>query len=271
MFYQKIKPPIHLQPFIECYFSWEGKVDRPIKIDSPPSGFCSLVFNYCEPYWVSNFKAATPQMAPLSFITGQSTQHYELLMRGKIGMIGVVFRPAGVGTLLNLPLAELTDVRIDLSLVLPSQEIRELEDKIQNEASHPGKIDHLTHYLNAKYLTNAMRYDSIDWAANHIVDSNGIIVVDDLMNQLFLSRRQFERKFLSKVGLSPKYYARIRRISYICHLMAGKRQTNWPRLLHSCGYYDQAHFIKDFKTFLGRTPSDYLLHNSELAHYLKQC
>ncbi len=85
-----------------------------------------------------------------------------------------------------------------------------------------------------------------------------------------MSRRTFERRFFRKVGLSPKYYARLRRIGYACNLIAGKKKVNWPDIFYQAEFYDQAHFIKDFEEFTGRTPQQYLNENTELANFVEK-
>jgi methylphosphotriester-DNA--protein-cysteine methyltransferase len=110
--------------------------------------------------------------------------------------------------------------------------------------------------------------DAIDEAANKIVLANGLLHVNDLIEQAYMSRRNFERRFFKKVGLSSKYYARIRRMSYIGNLIAGKAKVDWPEVFHNCEYYDQSHFIKDFIEFTGRTPQQYFEENRELSKYV---
>ncbi len=73
-----------------------------------------------------------------------------------------------------------------------------------------------------------------------------------------------------KVGLSPKYLARIRRIGYLCNLIAGKKKVDWAKVFYECEFYDQSHFIKDFKEFTGRTPQQYLIENTVLANYVEK-
>jgi methylphosphotriester-DNA--protein-cysteine methyltransferase len=102
-----------------------------------------------------------------------------------------------------------------------------------------------------------LRDDYIDTAANIIVEKRGMLHIHELLKDSFMLRRTFERRFLQKVGFSPKYYARLRRISYLCNLITGKRKVNWPDVFREAEYYDQAHFIKDFEEFTGRTPQQY--------------
>jgi AraC-like DNA-binding protein len=268
MIYKKIPPPSHLRPYIECFYMWESSFSQPLIVESPPSAFTSMVFNYGISYAVQNAKHETISV-PQAFLTGQATTSYRLSVFGTIGMVGIVFRPAGMHTLFNLPLGELTDERLNITEILRGSDIRELQDKIMEAHNTAERIGLLTQFLNIQLMKNEHRFDAVDFTANQIVDAKGLVNVSDMMSDLFMCRRQFERKFFQKVGLSPKFYARTRRLGYLCSLMAGKRQVNWQHLLYDCGYYDQAHFIKDFTTFLGRTPTDYLKNNVELAHFLK--
>ncbi len=268
MLYKKFPPPTHLKPYVECFYVWENSFFKPQLVESPPSAFTSMVFNYGNPYSVKNIKYESVAV-PQSFLTGQATTSYHLLLAGTIGMVGIVFRPAAMHTLFNLPLGELTDERFNITDILRGNEIRDLQAKIMDARNTPERISLLSHFLSIRLMKNEYRFDAVDFTANQIVDGKGIINVSDMMNNLFMCRRQFERRFFQKVGLSPKFYARTRRMGYLCSLMAGKREVNWQHMLYDCGYYDQAHFIKDFSTFLGRTPTDYLKNNVELSHFLK--
>ncbi len=185
-------------------------------------------------------------------------------------MVGIVFRPAGLNTLFGLPMYEFSDERTNLRDVLGRQ-MDEWCDKIEEATSHTERIALLEQFLNLQFLRKNVESDRTDYAANLIVDHRGMVNINDLMNELFVSRRQFERKFLQKVGISPKYYARIRRVGYLCNELAQKRWqvTDWQDLIYRFGYYDQSHFIKDFTEFTGKSPSLYVKNNVELTNYLK--
>ncbi|MFN8343413.1 MAG: helix-turn-helix transcriptional regulator [Spirosomataceae bacterium] len=271
MFYRKFSPPAHLRPFVECFFVWENSkiLSNPLSIESPPNGFASMVFNYGTPYRVTSQKL-NGGLAPKNFLTGQATKSYQLQLSGKIGMVGIVFRPAGLHTLFGLPMYEFSDERTNLRDVLGRQ-LDEWSDKIEEAGSHTERIVLLEQFLNLQLLRNKSEPDRTDYAANLIVDRRGVVNISDLMDELFVCRRQFERKFLQKVGVSPKYYARIRRVGVLCHALAQKnwQVTDWQDLIYQYGYYDQSHFIKDFTEFTGKSPSLYVKNNIELANYLK--
>ena len=270
MRYQKIKPAPHLAPFVECYFVWEKSdlLKVPLCIESPPNGFASMVFNYGDAYRVGNDKHPS-LLTPPAFLTGQATQSYMLELSGRIGMVGIVFRPTGIAALFGLPMYEFTNERVALADVLGAS-FTNLHEQLCECQTTTGRVAVLEQFLNRQLLRRGDCFDRTDYAANLIVDKRGVLTVNELVDDLYVCRRQFERHFLQKVGVSPKYYARIRRVGYLCAQLAKQRWqvTDWHDLVYQCGYYDQSHFIREFTQFIGKRPTLYVKDNAELTNYL---
>ncbi|GAB3927549.1 AraC family transcriptional regulator [Larkinella terrae] len=238
-------------------------------VESPPSGYGSLVFNYGDSYGLHTQKRGTT-LVPTSFLCGQSTSSYQLELLGQIGMVGAVFRPAGLNSLFGLPMYEFTDERVELAAVLGDR-IKTVQERIAEPNTTSGRIQLLEAFLTTQLARSGAETDRTDYIANRIVEQRGMININELMDELYVCRRQFERKFLLKVGVSPKYYARIRRISYLCAQLANQRWNvnDWHDVIYRAGYYDQSHFIREFSGFMGRNPSLYVRNNVELANFLK--
>jgi AraC-like DNA-binding protein len=271
MDYQKFQPHPLLAPFVECYFIWES-TKGPVKnlvVESPPNGFCSIVFNTGDPYFIQN-KKYEKLAVPTAFIAGQAIYSYKLFLNGDISIAGIVFKPAGIATLFDLPVYEYTEERIDLNKIFPVSVINDLSEKLSSATEALQKAKLLEEFLLKYFEKSEPAPDYIDYAANLIVEKNGMLHVNDLLKDIYMSRRNFERRFFKKVGLSPKYYARIRRISYLMNFIAGKKKADWNKLFSECEYYDQSHFIKDFIEFTGRTPQQYLEENNELANLVEK-
>jgi AraC-like DNA-binding protein len=271
MLYQKFKPQEILSPFIECYFIWEsnGTLENELIIESPPNGFCSIVINYGSPYSLHSkkyHKLAVPQQ----FVSGQSIYSYKLFLQGTIGIAGIVFKPAALASFWGLDGFEFTEERIDLFTVLKQLYVKTYVEKIRNSAKSLDKVKLMEEFMMQHYTVFKPKTDNIDLASNKIVEKNGMLHVYDLLKDSCMSRRSFERKFFQKVGLSPKYYARIRRIGYVCNLIAGKKKVNWQEIFYEADFFDQAHFIKDFEEFTGRSPQQYLKENTELANFVEK-
>ena len=269
MFYRKHPPCTELLPFVECYFIWdsEGPLPSPLTIESPPTGFCSVVFNYGDAYFLKN-KKYERLAVPLQFISGQSLYSYSLSLQGCIGIAGIVFKPAALATLFGLPMFEYVEERVPLDKVFGTSVVDDYAARIKTAPDEAARVHLLEEFILHPIRRHGPQPDYIDRAANLIVEQNGMLQVTDLLKESCMSRRTFERKFFQKVGLSPKYYARIRRIGYLCNLVAGKKKVEWATVFYDCNFYEQAHFIKDFEEFTGRTPQQYLKENTELANYV---
>ncbi|HEX2608259.1 MAG TPA: helix-turn-helix domain-containing protein [Flavisolibacter sp.] len=269
MIYQKFKPADWLSPFVECYFIWHssGKVVTDFVVESPPTGFCSIVFNSGDDYILQNKKYE--QLAvPRQFISGQSIYSYKLFFNGVINLAGIVLKPAALASLFHHPTYQYTEERITLREVFKPSVVEKLSDQLAQVGDDNEKAKLLEGFLTIQ--CGQPQLDDIDRVANLIVERNGMIDVSELLKEVFMSRRNFERKFFKKVGLSPKYYARLRRISFVMNAIAGKKKADWSHLFSECEFYDQSHFIRDFVEFTGRTPQQYLDENLELANLVEK-
>jgi AraC-like DNA-binding protein len=263
MLYQKIKPHPALQPYVECYFIWESDfLKTPFLVESPPNGFTAMVFNYGD---LPEYENGPP---PQSFITGQATKNYTLKLKGKAGMVGIVFKPASFTTLFEVPMVHFTNIRVDLELVLGNL-MEFLQEKIMEAGSNTERINLLENFLMVKLRKSKLKIDNIDQAVELILEKQGVISVKDILEQFPICSRQFQRKFLTKVGVSPKYYLRIKRFGHLCYQIISNNKIDWQDLIYEAGFYDQSHLIKDFLEFIGKNPTAYVKDNKELANFTK--
>src|SRR3984893_9100332 len=86
-------------------------------------------------------------------------------------------------------------------------------------------------------------------------------------DRIGLSARRFIDVFRKEVGLTPKLFCRVRRFQKVLRLVQRGRPVAWADVALDCGYYDQAHFIHDFRAFSGLTPTAYLQVWGEHLHY----
>jgi AraC-like DNA-binding protein len=265
MQYLKFHPSAPLKNFVECYFVWNCPSPvAMISVDTPPSAYTAMVFNMARPYKVALENDYIIEL-PDSYISGQSLKNYSLRIESEVEQIGIVFKPTGLFHLFDLPMYEFTNSRIDIQEVLRS-DFRSVREKLIEQTNNAEKIKILEKILLKRLINKDPQFDGVDHGADQIINKFGNVSITELLDQSFMSRRKFERHFFQRVGLSPKYYARIRRFGYLCSLVAGQRNVSWSEVLHQLDYYDQSHFIKDFKEFSGKSPNQYLLTNNELAH-----
>ena len=183
-----------------------------------------------------------PQLTPVTLDLGQDHQ-----------AIIVNLKPAGMYRLLGIPMAELVDCDYDARLVL-GREIDELLERLQESRSNADKNAITQAYLLSK-LPRLRPVLPFDLAMLHQVYASGNLPIERVAAQACLSLRQFERKSYERLGFSPKVYSRMIRFSHAYKYKESAPHTSWIDIAHRCGYYDQMHFIRDFKFFAGFTPS----------------
>jgi AraC-like DNA-binding protein len=192
-----------------------------------------------------------------------SLQKVYCTIEGKVGMIGVVVMPAALSHLLNIPMIEFTDHRIDLPLIFGSQ-AHALTDQINVALTHGERIKIIEQFLIKLLHKRNTQTDIVDYALNSIIRQNGILSIEKLSDELCMSLRHFRRRFTEKVGISPKFYARVKRVNYLTQLTQTSTLA-WADIIYRAGYYDQAHFIHDLYNFSGRKPAEFIHYNQHLA------
>jgi transcriptional regulator GlxA family with amidase domain len=96
------------------------------------------------------------------------------------------------------------------------------------------------------------------------VETSGFLSVGEMADRAALSPRQFERRFRQAVGIPPKLFSRMQRFQRVFGALEG---AGWADAAIECGYYDQAHLIRDFQEFAGKPPAALLAENSDLARH----
>lgn len=188
-----------------------------------------------------------------SIIIGPQTMPVTLNLGRKHKTLIVCLKPSGMFRLLGIPLGEIVDKDFDARLLL-GKEITGLIEQLINSKTDESKNNIIQSYLlkRLNYLKPALPFDS---AMHQLVRNIGNLSMDYVAEQACMSLRQFERISLERIGLSPKFYARMIRFSHAFKLKELCPEKPWIQIAYECGYFDQMHFIRDFKAFAGFTPS----------------
>jgi transcriptional regulator GlxA family with amidase domain len=92
--------------------------------------------------------------------------------------------------------------------------------------------------------------------------------VSSVTDQIGLSERRFIRLFAEQVGLTPKLFCRVQRFQKVLRHIARSSSIDWTEIALSCGYFDQAHFIHDFRAFSGINPSLYVTNKTQFQNHV---
>ncbi|MBU0476185.1 MAG: helix-turn-helix domain-containing protein [Bacteroidetes bacterium] len=250
---ESIKPTGILRKYIINYFIVEtnNSVDYLPKERVYPCGYATMVFHYGSP---SKFqkKNSSIYIEPNLVICGQQTSYYDLSLSGKTGMILIVFRPHGVKSFFNFPITELLNENLSLQ-DLAINETKELEDKLLNSPNNKQRVIHLENFLIKRLIQNN-EFERVEHAIKIIENSKGQIKAQDIAQEVCLGIKQFERTFSKYVGVNPKKFASIIRLQNVIQ-MKSKHKKSMTQIAFDSGYYDQSHFIHDFKCLTGLTPN----------------
>ncbi|MBI9072835.1 MAG: helix-turn-helix transcriptional regulator [Melioribacteraceae bacterium] len=247
-----IEPIKILSKYIKNYLIVEtnNSVDYLPKERVYPCGYATMVFHYGSP---SKFqkKNSGKCIEPNLVICGQQTNYYDLSLSGKTGMILIVFRPHGVKSFFNFPITELLNENLSLQ-DLSNNEANELEDKLFNSPNNKQRVIHLENFF-IKRLIHNNEFKRVEHAIKIIENSKGQIKAQDIAHEVCLGIKQFERTFSKYVGVNPKKFASIVRLQNVIQMKSNYKKS-MTQLAYDNGYYDQSHFIHDFKSLTGLTP-----------------
>lgn len=179
------------------------------------------------------------------------------------GNIGIEFSPLGAYRLFQVRHAELKNKIFLIEEVL-GKSAKEIQEIIADTASVNEKIHIIQAYL-IKLLSRSESDRVVDYCIHQIENSKGLVTVADLASQTGYSSRWIYEKFMEKVGLSPKNLSSVIRFSQFYEQWAKHPESGFFREdLHNY-FYDQSHFIKDFKRFTGLSPLKFVASENEFG------
>lgn len=256
MRHREIAPCPHLAPYVRLI--WLLETDDPADFGPPeriaPDGVLEIVFHYQTPfdcrYAGEDF---TPQAR--SVAVSQTRRWLEIRPRGPSGMISVRFQPWGAYHFFRPPLSELADVQAPTELLWGSA-VRELEERLVEAAGDEERVALVEAFL----LTRLERHqkEDVEPCVRAIWQRQGRVAVSRLCGQLGIGERRLQRTFAAALGTTPKGFARLSRFLHACRVLRAGLEPTLTDVGLACGYYDQSHFIADFKDFSGMTPGAFL-------------
>jgi len=256
MIYQTYSPGTELAHFVKCYWILESPAGQmPVRQRIVPDGCMEMIFHYGDLY-----KQYLPDggfvIQPRCFVFGQITDTLEIEPTGDSGIFSIRFHPDGFLPFATLPIREMDNKAVSLEQ-LYNQEGTDLQNTVLTATTVEARIEIVESFLLNR-LQQAETVDSIIKSTiDTILTANGQLSVNELSAQLKVNRRQLERNFAEAVGLSPKQLSKIIRLQATLKLLLSNQFTSLTALAYEGNYYDQAHFIKDFREFTGQTPKEF--------------
>lgn len=264
---QLFQPGELLSPYIENYMlvdiDWRNMPSPATVWRLIPFGQISMLFLYGDPHGYNVTGAAAPmENTSSAFIVGQLTKPLWLKFSGRTQLIKIQFKPAGIRRLLPFNMDECTDVpSIDLETVWGAA-VRALPEQLHSAKDNKQRVLLLEAFLEKRLLPAHEQAAYIEYTIRKLESGRGNINITGLEAKLGITGRHLERLFKARVGLTPKEIGKMIRLNYAFTCLEKNPGMSLTSLSHESGYYDQAHFSRDFKKIAGISPSRLLAANS---------
>lgn len=193
------------------------------------------------------------------FVAGLHDSYALIETSGVQQGLEVRFTPIGAHLVFGLPMHTLANRTVALDDIigpLARQVTEQLHEAPDWESRFAILDSVITTQLAQAELPKASA--AVTWAWNQLRETNGHLAIGTLADELGCSRKHLIAQFHEQIGLSPKLVARILRFNHAVRLLDRDNEMSWVQIAHDCGYYDQAHLIRDFHQFAGSTPGEFL-------------
>ena len=257
--FQLIAPSAPLRPYVRSY--WSFRREAPLlayheEYMHPRGGF-GIVFNFGDRLFLDGQALVEPV-----FLDGTNTISRKMGFLGRVELMGISFWEGEAYPFLTVPLVELRD-ETPLLDVLESPSLMYLYERLYAVHSLPARIELLEQWLIGRLLLRKERDPLVRASLAWLRQVEGRLSIAALAEKFAIGQRQLERLYQTQVGLSPKQYAQLLRIQTARLALKQMRAHSTTDLAVDLGFYDQAHFIREFKAVVGMTPYSYLKRSQE--------
>ncbi len=201
-----------------------------------------------------------------SWISGMKTE-FILIDSSVTHMMGVHFRPGGAYPFMKGPVDELNNLTIELDNIW-GNDASTLRESILHQPLVEQKFYLLeTFFLqkgNGRLTNNAL----VNYSINQLCRAPQMWTIRRLSEKTGVTPKHLITLFKKYVGLTPKMFSRVNKFQKVIQLIQEGQKIDWAMLAYECGYFDQAHFIKEFRSFSGINPVSYLEKRGPFLNYL---
>ena len=234
-------PAQDLAFFVERYWivAWDLRGQEPYIQETLPFPCVNLIFERNQ-----------------SRVYGVETGKFARLLENQGCVFGIKFRPGGFYPFVKRPVSQLTNDSIAFRDVF-GMDSAVLEESILSQEDEREMVEIAESFLRERLPEQDKHVSLINEIVDYIIAHQEITRVDDVMSRLNLNKRTVQRLFRQYVGVSPKWVIKRYRLHEVAERLASGECVNWAEMVVELGYSDQAHFIKDFKMIVGKTPAEY--------------
>jgi len=244
--YWRYFPSPDLAPYLEHFWTIEWDLSEPVLRETLPYPSAHIILE--------------PGVAQLG---GVRTRKYSRMLEGNSRVLGAKFWPGGMRPFLVRPMAAYTDKVLPLHKVFGDR-ARDLDARALAHADHHAAIAVVESFLRGIGPRPDDALEQVKAMAARIAGDRELRKVEELAAEFALGMRTLQRLFSDYIGVSPKWMIRRYRMQEAAERLAAAASVDWAQTALDLGYADQAHFVRDFKRVIGKSPADYFKAMSEM-------
>jgi AraC-like DNA-binding protein len=249
-------PDPRLRGHVLSYCSYDERTSSFIRRRELPSVRVVLIINLGEPIRVFAPGASGWSDQPEGFLAGLHDTYAVTETSGSQGGVQVDLTPVGAHLLLGVPMDELAQRVVTLEEMF-GRGGPLLREAVAMAPDLAGRFAVVDEFLLTLLDRARSPVPSVTRALGRLHESGGTVPVGVIAAEIGCSRRHLIRQFREQVGVTPKLLARILRFERAVALVDARTDMGWAEIAQACGYYDQAHMIRDFNQFAGGPPSEF--------------
>ena len=258
MNYQTYKPHPDLQSAINCYWTLEV----PATNDSQkqriiPDGTIEMAFILGD-----DIKRYTSEddfiLQPRAMVLGQTIEPFYIEPTGYVNTFAIRFYPYGFANLVTVPIRTLANKETPIEILFGEKTAKKLDQEIVQATNVKQRIEIIERFLLNKLSEQSTVDNIVRTTIDALLLTKGSGSISSILKEDLSKRRQLERKFTKQIGISPKQLGKVIRLQSALKMLLNEEGENLTNIAYENKYYDQAHFIKDFKEFTGISPKEFL-------------
>lgn len=245
-----------LAPYVRLI--WLLECDGPALFGGPErivaDGVVEAIFHYRTPFTM-RFADTEAAEQPVSLLVSQTRRFVEIEPDGAGGFVAVRFQPWGAHQFLPVSARDVADRATPADEVWSRPDVREIEERIATAATDEERIGVLQAFLLRRLERH--RKPDVSGLVRALWRTPPPVRIDRIADSLGIGQRRLERTFETSLGMTPKHLTRLTRFLRACRSLREAPDARLTGIAYDAGFYDQAHFIHEFRTFAGMTPGKF--------------
>jgi len=266
MNYKEVIPGNNLKQYVKCYYIYESDCDTVFDDTVFPSGCTEIIFNLGTGKWQTAPEGSDFITHPFIELWGQITRPLPVRSIGKNTMLGIRFFPHAAAYFLHEQVGLFNNQVLDLCDV-SGEAVRVLHSRLLEAATWNKRIELIEEFLLRSLSRSESKLSKaavVSDIMNELRREDFFDNIENVASRYGITSRYLQKLFLQYTGLTPKLYSKINRFQNSLRLVT-KKDISLTSVAYDCGYFDQSHFIREFKSFTGLTPSGYAHDSSPIT------